>query len=242
MKKILTASLVFLSVVSFAQNKSTPAKKPVTKPAAHATQEKLLKTTLDSVSYSIGMSVANNMQQLGIKSLNANILAKALNDALAGKQLLLTEQDVNAVMMAYIEKLQSDKVKPMIAAGEKFLAGNKKRAGVKTTASGLQYEIIREGTGVKPGAADTFVAHYSGKLFTGEEFDNSYNRGTPLTLGVGQVIKGWTEGLQLMPVGSKYKFYIPYELGYGLHGQGQQIPGGAVLVFDVELLDVKKAQ
>ena len=130
-------------------------------------------------------------------------------------------------------KMQEEKIKPRIEEGRKFLAQNKLKPGVKTTASGLQYEVITEGQGIKPTAVDTFVAHYRGTLLDGTEFDASYNRGQPLQLGVSQVIRGWTEGLQLMPVGSKYKFWIPYEIAYGVMGQGQ-IPGGAMLIFEVE--------
>ena len=137
-----------------------------------------------------------------------------------------------------MNEAQAAKAKPNITAGEKFLAQNKTKPGVKTTASGLQYEVIKEGTGVKPTAADTVVAHYSGKLLNGTEFDNSYKRGQPLTIPVSGVIKGWTEALQMMSVGSKYKLYIPYQLGYGLNDMGP-IPAGSVLIFEVELLDVK---
>ena len=137
--------------------------------------------------------------------------------------------------------MQEAKIKPNIEEGRKFLAQNKLKPGVITTASGLQYEVIREGTGIKPAAVDTFVCHYRGTLLNGTEFDASYNRNQPLVMGVSQVIRGWTEGLQLMPVGSKYKFYIPYDLAYGTNDQGP-IPGGSLLVFEVELLDVKKKQ
>jgi len=143
-------------------------------------------------------------------------------------------------MGSFMEKKQTEKIKPTIEEGRKFLAQNKLKPGVKTTASGLQYEIITEGTGIKPTAVDTFVAHYRGTLLNGTEFDASYNRGQPLTLGLGQVVRGWTEGLQLMPVGSKFKFYIPYELGYGAMGNGPAIPGGSMLIFELELLDLKK--
>ncbi|HLG41431.1 MAG TPA: FKBP-type peptidyl-prolyl cis-trans isomerase, partial [Chitinophagaceae bacterium] len=128
-----------------------------------------------------------------------------------------------------------------IDAGNAFLENNKKRPGVKVTASGLQYEVITEGTGIKPAKADTFVCHYRGTLIDGTEFDASYNRGQPLIYPVTAVIPGWTEGLQLMPAGSKYKFYIPYKLGYGVFGSPPAIPGGAALIFEVELLDVKKS-
>ena len=135
--------------------------------------------------------------------------------------------------------LTTEKAKTEIEAGKKFLEQNKLRPGVKTTASGLQYEVITEGTGIKPTTVDTFVVHYRGTLLNGTEFDASYKRNQPLTYPMTQVIPGWTEGLQLMAVGSKYKLYIPYNLGYGVMGQGQ-IPGGATLVFELELLEVKK--
>ena len=137
--------------------------------------------------------------------------------------------------------MQESKSKPTIEAGKNFLSKNKARPEVKTTASGLQYEVITEGTGIKPTALDTFVCHYRGTLINGTEFDASYNRGQPLVYPVAGVIRGWTEGLQLMAVGSKYKFYIPYDLAYGTNDNGQ-IPGGSTLIFEVELLDVKKAK
>jgi len=139
-------------------------------------------------------------------------------------------------------KVQSEKVKPAIEEVNKFLAQNKVKDSVKTTASGLQYKILKEGTGIKPTPVDTFVCNYRGTLLNGTEFDASANRGTPLVMAVNQVIPGWTEGLQLMAVGSKYKFWIPYNIGYGVMGNGPKIPGGAMLIFELELLDVKKKQ
>lgn len=137
------------------------------------------------------------------------------------------------------QKVQAVSSKPNIEAGQKFLAQNKTKAGVKTTASGLQYEVITEGTGPKPTATETVEVNYMGTLLDGTEFDNSYKRGQPISFPLNRVIAGWTEGLQLMPVGSKFKFYIPYNLGYGLNGNGA-IPGGSTLVFEVELLSIKK--
>jgi FKBP-type peptidyl-prolyl cis-trans isomerase len=128
-----------------------------------------------------------------------------------------------------------------IEAGEKFLAENKKKSGVKTTASGLQYEVIRQGDGIRPTAADTVEVNYAGTLIDGFEFDNSYKRGQSISFPLNGVIRGWTEGLQLMTAGSKYKFYVPQQLGYGMNDMGS-IPGGSVLVFEIELLNVKKKQ
>ena len=180
-------------------------------------------------------------QGLGDIKINNTTFMLAVNDILGGKKALLSDSIANVVLNNYVSKQQAEKSKVTIAEGQKFLAQNKLKPNVKTTASGLQYEIVRLGTGIKPTAIDTFVAHYRGTLLNGQQFDASYDRGQPLTLGVSQVIKGWTEGLQLMPVGSHFRFWIPYELAYGLHGQGS-IPGGAMLIFEVELLDVKKKQ
>lgn len=244
MKKILTAFVLVTSLTAFGQNKST-AKKPVTKAPVKSTTTQTgggLKTLIDSASYAIGISVANFYEQQGLKNINADIVAKAIKDVLQGKKSLLSDQQANSVMMQCMQKAQAEKVGPNVASGEKFLAENKSKPGVHTTASGLQYEIIKQGAGAKPGPKDTVVAHYAGTLINGQEFDNSYKRGEPLTIGVSSVIAGWTEALQLMPVGSKYKLYIPYQLGYGLNDQGPAIPAGSVLVFEVELLDIKKAK
>jgi len=218
-----------------------PVAKPVIKPVA--TPVNILKTNIDSVSYVLGEIAAFNLVQQGLGDIkiNNNVFLRAVTDILNKKKTLLDDVTANACLSNYMSKAQEEKSKPTIEAGQKFLAQNKLKAGVKTTSSGLQYEIITEGTGIKPTALDTFVCHYRGTLLDGTEFDASYNRNQPLTMGVSQVIRGWTEGLQLMPVGSKYKFYIPYEIGYGTIEQGQ-IPGGAMLIFDVELLEVKKKQ
>jgi FKBP-type peptidyl-prolyl cis-trans isomerase FklB len=188
----------------------------------------------------MGMSFANFFKQQGVNKVNSTLVLKAINDLMGNKTPLLDDNTANMVINNYLTQMQLQKSKAIIDSGVAFLKRNKTKPGVKTTASGLQYEVIKEGDGIKPAAVDTFVAHYRGTLLDGTEFDASYNRGQPLTLGVSQVIRGWTEGLQLMAVGSKYKFWIPYELAYGAMGQGQ-IPGGAMLIFEVELLDVKKA-
>lgn len=245
MKKLVILSLctVGLSIVGFSQT-SKPATRPVAKPAvkpvAKPVQPTTLKTITDSASYAIGLSEARFLQQQGITKINSAILAKAIDDIMNKKTPAMSDAECNNAIMTYINRIQKDKSKDVIAAGEKFLAENKKRPEVKTTSSGLQYEVIKEGTGIKPLAADTFVVHYRGTLIDGTEFDASYGRGEPLTYPLNQVVPGWTEGLQLMPVGSKYKLYIPYTLGYGLQGSPPTIPGGATLIFEIELLDVKK--
>ena len=198
-----------------------------------------LKTFIDSASYAIGMDRANFLRQQGITQMNMAIVKRGFHDLSSNKPVAINDAKANAVMNRLITNLQSEKVQPAIEEGRKFLATNKKRPGVKTTASGLQYEIIKLGTGIKPTLVDTFVAHYRGTLLNGTEFDASYNRNEPLVYGVTQVIKGWTEALQLMPVGSKFKLYIPYNLAYGVF-DNPPIPGGSLLIFELELLDVRK--
>jgi FKBP-type peptidyl-prolyl cis-trans isomerase FklB len=180
------------------------------------------------------LSVANFYRQQGIK-LNTALISRALNDVVGKKKTLITDEQANLLFMCH----QNPQICTNVKEGEAFLAKNKKDPKVKTTASGLQYEVITPGTGMRPDATDTVTVNYKGTLLNGNEFDNSYKRGQPASFPLNGVIKGWTEGLQLMAVGGKYKFFIPYQLGYGLNDM-QAIPGGSVLVFEVELLDVKK--
>ena len=200
----------------------------------------LIKTPVDSASYAIGLNRAMFFKEQGVPNLAVNFVTMGLDDGLGSKPGYFDDRTANFVLNKVIFKAQDDKIKPTVDAGRAFLENNKKRPEVKTTASGLQYEVVKEGTGIKPTAIDTFVCNYKGTLIDGTEFDNSFKRNQPLIYPVGAVIKGWTEGLQLMPVGSKYNFYIPYELGYGPFGSPPAIPGGAVLIFEVELLDVKQ--
>lgn len=221
-----------------AQNK--PASKPMTKPAVKpAAGNVVLKTMVDSASYAIGVSEARFMKQQGITKINSAIVAKAIEDVMSNKDVALNDQQCNAAVMGYIGKIQQQKSKGAIEAGEKFLAENKKRPEVKTAPSGLQYEVLKEGSGARPTADDTVVCHYAGKLVNGTEFESSYKTGQPITFELRRVIPGWTEGLQYMTVGSKYRLFIPYNLAYGTQDNGP-IPGGSTLIFDVELLEVKK--
>jgi FKBP-type peptidyl-prolyl cis-trans isomerase FklB len=233
MKPFFVCLALMGTLTATAQTKSA-AKKPVAKSAAAPA----LKTLTDSVAYAVGVSVAQFYKQQGVARLNSAIVARAINDITANKKPLLSDMDANEVMMRYINQVQQAKSAPNIKAGEAFLATNKTKAGVQTTASGLQYEVVTQGTGPKPTAEDTVVCHYRGTLINGTEFDNSYKRGEPVSFAVGGVISGWTEALQLMPAGSKYKLYVPQHLGYGTHESGA-IPAGSVLIFDVELLEVK---
>ena len=236
-KTVLFFILLGTAVMGWSQTKPQTPAKP--KPAV---QQPTLKTLNDSASYAIGVSVASFYKQQGITKLNTTLVAKAINDIYGGKKAILDDEATNACVTKLINEAQTSKSKSTIEAGEAFLAKNKTRPEVKTTATGLQYEVITESTGAKPLATDSVTVNYRGTLIDGTEFDNSYARGEPITFPLNRVIPGWTEGVQLMSVGSKYKFYIPYTLGYGIHGAGNTIPGGAVLVFDVELLDVKKSK
>ena len=237
MKKLLFPAFILMSLTAAAQTKKpAPVQK---KPATPAPTASALKNLTDSASYAIGLSVANFYAQQGITKLNPTIVSRAINDVMSGKKSLLDDHQANSIMMRYINQANEAKAKPNIAAGEQFLAKNKTRAGVKTTASGLQYEVLTEGTGAKPTANDTVTVNYVGTLIDGTEFDNSYKRGQPISFGVSGVIRGWTEALQLMSEGAKYKLYIPYQLGYGANEVGT-IPAGSALVFEVELLKVTR--
>jgi FKBP-type peptidyl-prolyl cis-trans isomerase len=238
MKKIILPFLMLAGIGVLNAQVTKPVTKTVPKPVT------ILKTTLDSVSYVLGEVAAFNLSQqgLGDVKINSTAFMRAVNDILGKKKTLIDDVTANALLNNYMSKIQAEKVKPAIEEGQKFLAQNKLKPGVKTTASGLQYEILTEGQGIKPTAVDTFVCNYRGTLLNGTEFDASANRGTPLVMAVNQVIPGWIEGLQLMSVGSKYKFWIPYNIGYGVMGNGPGIPGGSMLIFELELLDVKKKQ
>jgi FKBP-type peptidyl-prolyl cis-trans isomerase FklB len=233
MKKLFFIFLSGIALTASAQvKKTTPAAK-TTAPV------KVLKNLNDSASYAIGLSVINFYKQQGITSLNTALVSKAINDALANRKLLLTDEQANSCVMTLMNQKQEAKSKTTIVEGQKFLAQNKNKPGVQTTASGLQYEVITQGTGPKPTVNDSVEVNYVGTLINGNEFDNSYKRGQSITFLVTGVIKGWTEALQLMNAGSKYKLYIPYELAYGTNDVGNgSIPGGSVLVFEVELLRV----
>lgn len=231
--KQLVVLIVCFAVIG--QLNAQPGKTPVTKAPVNP-----MKNLEDSASYAVGMSVAAFYKQQGLIKLNSNLVAKAIGDVLGNKKSLLDDATANTVLTNYMMALQSLKSKPNIDAGEAFLKQNKTKAGVKTTASGLQYEVLREGTGAKPTATDSVTCNYKGTLLNNPvPFDDSYSRGQPITFSLSGVIKGWTEGLQLMSVGSKYKFYVPYTLGYGASDYGP-IPGGSMLTFEVELLDIKK--
>lgn len=198
-----------------------------------------LKSQADSVAYSIGVSIGQNMKRDGLDSLNVEILSKGLRTALQGDSTAISQVDGMAVIQTYMAERQKRKSDLQKAGGVKFLAENKSKPGVKTTPSGLQYIVIKEGTGPKPMATDTVTTHYHGTLIDGTVFDSSVDRGQPTEFPVNAVIPGWTEALQMMNVGSKWKLFIPSELAYGERQAGPNIGPNSTLIFEVELLGIK---
>lgn len=193
---------------------------------------------MDKISYALGMSIANNVMASGVKNLNLEEFAKALKAVLNQEKTELSVTEAQQILNDYFTKLQEEYIKTFKSEGEAFLALNESKEGVVTLPSGLQYKILKEGKGAKPTASNSVKCHYEGRLVNGTKFDSSYDRKEPAVFGVTQVIPGWTEALQLMPAGSKWELYIPYNLAYGENGAGQAIPPYAALIFDIELLEV----
>jgi FKBP-type peptidyl-prolyl cis-trans isomerase FklB len=225
---------------------ATPPAKAAQTPAAksHAAAPALT-TQKDRFSYALGMNLGTNLRKQSVP-VSADLFARGLRDSLAGGKTLMTEDEARAVMMAVqteLRKQQQEKMQQLGEANKKegadFLAANKTKEGVVTLPSGLQYKILQAGTGPKPAATDTVTVNYRGTLINGTEFDSSYKRGQPATFGVTGVIKGWTEALQLMPVGSKWQLFIPSDLAYGERGAGADITPNSVLIFEVELMSIK---
>ena len=201
-----------------------------------------LKDQKDKVSYSIGLNIGFNLNRQNVQ-INPDVLSAGIKDAIAGKPQLTTDQ-VKEVMTTFEKDMQQKQKaagEKNASEGAKFIEENKKKEGVKTTASGLQYKAIKEGTGAQPKATDTVTVNYRGTLINGTEFDSSYKRGEPANFPLNGVIKGWTEGLQLMKVGSKYQFFVPPNLAYGERSVGPDIAPNSTLIFEVELLDAKPA-
>ena len=236
MKKYLVLILITVFALnSFAQSK----KKSGTKAVAPAAVVRLNNET-DSLSYSIGIMVASFYKQQGISNINNALVNKAINDKMSGDSTLLTEQQCNQVLTGFIEKAKAEKASAAKKEGEAFLAENKTKPGVITTASGLQYIVLKQGTGPKPIATDKVKCDYEGKLLDGKIFDSSIKQGKPIEFAVNGVIPGWTEALQLMNTGSKYRLFIPAGLAYGDQQMGPDIKPGSTLIFDVDLLEIVK--
>ena len=200
---------------------------------------------MDKLSYALGLGIGQQLSQMGANDISAEDFAQAIKDVLEGRELKVSHREAQGIVQDYFQKqeqkLQAERAeagKTHKEAGEKYLAENAKKEGVITLPSGLQYQVLKEGNGKKPTAKDTVMCHYEGFLIDGTVFDSSIQRGEPATFPLQQVIAGWTEGLQLMQEGAKYRFFIPYRLGYGEGGAGNSIPPFAALIFDVELIQV----
>lgn len=200
---------------------------------------------MDKVSYALGLGIGRQLSQMGADNLDIDDFAKAIKDILSGNEPAVGDAEAQTLVKDFFEKQEAkqraaaaEKFKDTKEKGEKYLAENAKKEGVVTLPSGLQYQIIKEGNGRKPKATDKVKCHYEGMLIDGTLFDSSIQRGEPATFPLNGVIAGWTEGLQLMQEGAKYRFFIPYNLGYGEHGAGASISPFATLVFDVELIEV----
>ncbi len=239
MKNIgLSGLFCVMALAGFSQPK--PAVKKTTAPVKATTAPApAMKNALDSFSYAIGLSIANFYKEQGVQDVNSNLVIKAINDATKGSPML-NEAQLNECIVNYMQVVRREKASGNIRAGEKFLAENKAREGVVELPSGLQYQVIQQGTGAKPGPQDKVKVHYQGSLLDGTIFDSSIQRGEPLVLGVNGVIPGWTEALQLMPEGSKWKLFIPSSLAYGDVDAGPSIKAGSTLIFEVELIEVMK--
>ena len=193
---------------------------------------------VDKVSYSLGISVGENVKQQGFNDLNVDALAQAMKDVMSGSETQLNTQEANQTLQAYFGKLRESQDAILRKPGDDFLAANGQKEGIVTTESGLQYEILTEGKGEKPGPTSKVTTHYHGTTLDGNVFDSSVDRGEPIQFPVNGVIKGWTEALQLMPVGSKWRLFIPSDLAYGPRGSGEKIPPHAALIFEFELISI----
>ncbi|MGB8885800.1 MAG: FKBP-type peptidyl-prolyl cis-trans isomerase [Candidatus Korobacteraceae bacterium] len=255
MRKLFTATLPFLTAgalfLGTALAQQTPAKNttpPAAKaqaPASGGSSSSTLTTEKQKLSYAIGMNIGKNLHRDAV-DIDTNLLLQGMKDGLTGGQTLMTDQEAQAAVVELQTSLRKKQEEKAQAAGETnkkegdaFLAANKTKPGVVTLPSGLQYKILTAGTGPKPTATDSVVCNYRGTLIDGTEFDSSYKRGQPATFPVNGVIKGWTEALQLMPVGSKWQLFVPPDLAYGARGAGSEIGPNSTLIFEVELQSIK---
>ena len=193
---------------------------------------------MEKISYALGLGIGQQLKSMNIENFDIKEFSRSIEDVMAGRDTDMTAREAQVMLSEYFQKKEKEQADENIAKGKAYLEENGKREGVITTKSGLQYEVLTEGTGKSPKATDKVRCHYEGRLTDGSVFDSSYQRGEPADFGLNQVIAGWTEGVQLMKEGAKYRFHIPYLLGYGERGAGASIPPYATLVFDVELIKV----
>ncbi|MBR6169147.1 MAG: FKBP-type peptidyl-prolyl cis-trans isomerase [Bacteroidaceae bacterium] len=193
---------------------------------------------MNKISYALGLGIGQQLKSMNIEDFSIEDFTKSISEVMAGKETVISSREAQVMLNEYFQKKEKEQAQTAIAEGKVYLEQNAKRDGVTQTKSGLQYEVLTEGTGKSPKATDTVRCHYEGRLLDGTVFDSSYKRGEPADFGLNQVIPGWTEGVQLMKEGAKFRFHIPYLLAYGERGAGAQIPPYSTLVFDVELIKV----
>ncbi|WP_081675051.1 FKBP-type peptidyl-prolyl cis-trans isomerase [Daejeonella oryzae] len=232
--KLIKYTLIstFLPIALFAQNVNAQESK-------NTILASELKSSVDSASYALGMSIATDLKKRGVTELNYSLFAKALANGFSGANKLLSQEDGQRAISNYLTAASKRSENLVLDEGNQFLKANKTKAGVVTLPSGLQYLILKSGSGPKPKATDQVTVHYTGTLINGKKFDSSFDRNQPLSLSLSEVIPGWTEGLKQMPTGSKYRLFIPWELGYGENGAGE-IPPYSVLIFEIELISIGK--
>ena len=193
---------------------------------------------MNKISYALGLGIGQQLKSMNIEDFSIEDFTKSISDVMTGKETAISSREAQAMLNEYFQKKEKEQAQTAIAEGKVYLEQNAKRDGVTQTKSGLQYEVLTEGTGKSPKATDTVRCHYEGRLLDGTVFDSSYKRGEPADFGLNHVIPGWTEGVQLMKEGAKFRFHIPYLLAYGERGAGAQIPPYSTLIFDVELIKV----
>lgn len=229
---------IFLLLFLLVGSEGIAQKKKKNKKSKTNTERFTLKNELDTISYALGMGMAKNLSNSGVDSLSVQAFNTGLSSVFKGDSTLISEEAIQTLLKNYFTSLAAKEGERNKEKGEAFLAENKLRPEVKSTESGLQYEVVRLGEGTKPEATDQVTVHYEGKLLDGSVFDSSYERQQEIQFALNQVIPGWTEGLQLMSPGAKYIFYIPSDLAYGERGAGADIPPNSTLIFTVELLSV----
>ena len=241
MKKVALIIVSTIIVINVQAQVKKPASNPTVKVIVKPVTISLFKNNADSASYALGARIAQNIKAQGFDNINQVLFQKAVNDVLKGNKLVIVETGLDACIGTFQQKAQSAKSSVAKAAGKIYLANNAKRKGVIVLPSGLQYEVVKAGTDTtKPKLTDKVKCHYHGTLIDGKVFDSSVDRGEPIVFPVGGVIKGWTEALQLMTVGSKWKLFIPSELAYGDQQAGPSIAPGSTLIFDVEVISIEK--